>query len=181
VLIEGDRYLYQEKIAQMLDIHHESVKHILRDALNMPKVNIKCVPHALDSSQKAVLVKVSRRLLDFLESRTGRSLLNVYTADETWVHLDNPRTSMWISADVTMAIRVRCTVTSKKRMFWTDFSRTGIGAVVVLPARQSFNKKFSSGTVLPSIVDNRTPSRPELRANRTFLHLDSARPHFRQI
>jgi hypothetical protein len=82
-LIEGEGYLSQKKIAQMLGIHHETVKRILRNDLNMRKVNFKWVPHALNSSQKAVRVPVLRQLLDFLENRTDRGLSNVYTRDQT--------------------------------------------------------------------------------------------------
>jgi hypothetical protein len=78
----------------MLDIHDETVKRILGDDLNMRKVNFKWAPHALDSSHKALWVQVLREVLDFLESRTARSLSYVYTGDETWVHLDNPRAYM---------------------------------------------------------------------------------------
>jgi hypothetical protein len=63
-------------------------------------------------------------------------------------------------------------------MFWIDFSRTGIGVVMMLPAEQSFNKDFFDGMVLPSIVEDRALSRPKLKANGPFLHLDNARPHF---
>jgi hypothetical protein len=176
-LIEGQGYLSHKKIAQILGAHHEAIKGILRNDLNMRKVNFKWVPHALDSSHKAVRVQVSREILDFLESGTDRCSSNVYTGDETRVHLDNPRTSMWISTDVTRSTRVRRTVASQKRMFWIAFPRRDVGAVVMLPAGQCFNKDFFAGTVLPSIADDRVLSPPKLKANETFLYLDNARPH----
>jgi hypothetical protein len=71
------------KITQMRGIHHQLAKRNLGDDLNMYKVNFKWVPHALDNSQKAVRVQVSRDLLDFLESRPDQILSNVYTGDET--------------------------------------------------------------------------------------------------
>jgi Mn-dependent DtxR family transcriptional regulator len=40
-LIEGKGYISQKKIARMLGIHHETVKRILRDDLNMRKMNFK--------------------------------------------------------------------------------------------------------------------------------------------
>jgi hypothetical protein len=61
-------------------------------------------------------------------------------------------------------------------MFWIALFRTGIGAVVMLLAGQSFNKDFFAGTMLPSIVDNRALSGPKLKASGTCLHLDNARP-----
>jgi hypothetical protein len=83
VLIEGDRYISQKKIAQMPGIPNETAKRILRDDVKMRKVNFTWEPHALDSSQKAVRVQVSPELLDFLESCPDLSLSNVYTGDET--------------------------------------------------------------------------------------------------
>jgi hypothetical protein len=76
-LIESEGYLSQKEIAHVLRIHREKVKSILRGDLNMRKVNFKWLPHALNSSQKAARVDVSRELLAFLESRTDRSLSNV--------------------------------------------------------------------------------------------------------
>jgi hypothetical protein len=134
----------------------------------MRKVNFKWLPHARNSPQKAVRVEASRELLAFLESRTDQSLSNVYTEDELWIYLDNPRTSMWIGAEVTRPTRVRRTVDSRKRMFWIDFSRTGIGAVVMLPAQQSFNKNFFAGTVLLHVVEDRELTRPKLKAHGLF-------------
>jgi hypothetical protein len=46
----------------MPGIHHKTETRMLRDDLSMRKVKFKWVPHALDSSQKAVRVQVSREL-----------------------------------------------------------------------------------------------------------------------
>jgi histone-lysine N-methyltransferase SETMAR len=62
-------------------------------------------------------------------------------------------------------------------MFWIDFSRTGIGAVVMLPVGESFNAVFFADTVLPSVIEDRALTRPRLRARDIFLHLDNARHH----
>jgi hypothetical protein len=101
----------------MLSIHHETIKRILPYALNMRKVNFKWVPHTLDNSKKAVRRHVSRERLNFLESRTDRSLSNGYIVDETWVYLNNPRTSMRIAAGAASLARVLRIVVSKKPMF----------------------------------------------------------------
>jgi hypothetical protein len=126
---------------------------------------------ALNVSQKSARVEISRELLAFPESRPDRSVWSVYAGDETWVYLDNPRPSMWIGADAARPTRVPRTVASKKRMFWTDFFPTGIGAVDMLPAGQSFNMDFFIGTMLPSIAEDRAQTRPKMTARRTFLQL----------
>jgi hypothetical protein len=59
-----------------------------------------------------------------------------------------------------------------KPMVWIDSSRPGIGAVVMLPEGQSLNKDLFAGTVPPNIVDERTLSRPKLKASGTFLQID---------
>jgi hypothetical protein len=59
-LLAGEEYLFQKKIAQMLDIHHETIKRMLRDNLNVHNLNFKRVPRALNNSQKAVRIQVSR-------------------------------------------------------------------------------------------------------------------------
>jgi hypothetical protein len=58
-LSEGKRNLSRKKIASMLSIDHETVKCVLRDDLNMRKVNFKWVPYALNDSQKACRIQVS--------------------------------------------------------------------------------------------------------------------------
>jgi hypothetical protein len=83
-LIEGEGCLSHENIAQILGVHRETVKRILRHDLNMRKVNFKWVPHALDNCEKAVRVRVLQEPLDFFEGRTDQNVPNVYTGGETW-------------------------------------------------------------------------------------------------
>jgi hypothetical protein len=83
---------------------------------------------------------------------------------------------MWIGANVTRPARIQRTVASMKRMFWIDSSRPGIGAVVMLFGGRTLNKDFFAGTVPPNIVDERTLSRPKLKASGTFLQIDKTRP-----
>jgi hypothetical protein len=91
-LIKGEGHLPQMKIAQMLGIHDETVKRILRDELNMVKLPFKWVPHALDSSQKAVRIQVSREPLDFRESRTEACRMSALGMKRgcTWLILGHP-------------------------------------------------------------------------------------------
>jgi hypothetical protein len=59
-------------------------------------------------------------------------------------------------------------------MLWIEFSRTAIGAVVMLPVGRSLNKGFFTGTGLPSIVDDRVLNCSKPKGNRTFRYLDKA-------
>jgi hypothetical protein len=62
-------------------------------------------------------------------------------------------------------------------MCWIDFSRTGIGAVMMPHAQQSFNKDCFVGTVLLRVVEDRELTRPKVQAHGTFRHFDNAPPH----
>jgi hypothetical protein len=84
---------------------------------------------------------------------------------------------MGIEANVMRPGQVRRTIASKQRMFWVVFSWTGIDAVVMLLAGQSFCQNFFVGTVLPSIVDDSALSRPKFKASGTILCFDEARSH----
>jgi hypothetical protein len=42
--------------------------------------------------------------LEFLESKPGRQLVNVYTGDEIWIHYNNPQSSMSAGVDIAKPI-----------------------------------------------------------------------------
>jgi hypothetical protein len=56
--------------------------------------------YTLSIGKKQERVQFSTELLEFLEARAPRELVNIYTGDETWVHYDNPRSSMRVGVDV---------------------------------------------------------------------------------
>jgi hypothetical protein len=69
------------------------------------------------------------------------------------------------------ASRGRRTVACKKCMFWIDFLRTDIGAVIMLPAEQSFSKDLLAGTVLPSTWCPESPRPLPSRCARLFTEI----------
>jgi hypothetical protein len=150
---------------------------ILRNDLQMRKINLNYLPYALDTSQKATRIDISWEILVFLENHTDRSLCSVYAREETGIYLCNFLEAMWIAADVAQPIRVWRTVIFRKLMFWINFSGTWIGAIVMLPPEQNLNKEFFTGIFLSRITENRAQTRPKLKARRNFVHLDKAWPH----
>jgi hypothetical protein len=61
-LIESERFLSHKQIGHMFGLHQDAAKRILRDDLQMRKVNCKWILHTLSSSQKASRVQVSKDL-----------------------------------------------------------------------------------------------------------------------
>jgi hypothetical protein len=112
-LIEGEGYLSQANTAQMLDIHYETVKVILRYDLSMRRVNFKWVPHELNISQKAVRVQFAEgEVISWKAVQT--EVCKIYTLEVkhrcTWIIPRHPCGSVPMLGG-------RHTVASKKRMF----------------------------------------------------------------
>jgi hypothetical protein len=112
--LSKNSYLSQRRITSILSIHQSTVKHILREDLSLWKVKFKWIPHLLDDHQKSERVQLSTELLEFLESKLKRQLVNVYTGDERWICYDNPRSSMWAGVDFARPTRARPFIEAKK-------------------------------------------------------------------
>jgi hypothetical protein len=62
-------------------------------------------------------------------------------------------------------------------MFLIQFSTAGVGAMVMLPPGQSFNRDLFIDKVLPTITNNMALGRAKSKALEPFLHLDNMRSH----
>jgi hypothetical protein len=80
-LLDGNSYLSQKRIANILSIHWSTMKQVSCADLLLRKVNFIWILHLLDDDQKSETVRRSTELLRFLESRSQRQLANVYTGD----------------------------------------------------------------------------------------------------
>jgi hypothetical protein len=81
-LLVDDPYLSQKPIAGILSIHQGTVKQILLEKLSLRKVNFKWILHCWNEGQKQERVRLSTKLLEFLEARAPKDLANVYIGDE---------------------------------------------------------------------------------------------------
>jgi len=176
-LIQENPFLSQKKICQILGIHHQTARRIIEEDLQFRRINFRWIPHSLDSSQKASRVRVAKELLQMLEQSSDQTRRNIFTGDETWIYLDNPRNSMWGGADVERPTRIRRTIGAKKVMFWIDFSMRGRWTVVMLPPGQSFNSDFFKHEVIEQFVADQREKRPRMGARGLFLHMDNAPAH----
>jgi hypothetical protein len=122
-------------------------------------------------------MQVSKDVPRILGCTSDRKLGNVYAGAEMWVYMENPRMSMWIRADVARPAVSRRPIGTKWCMFFIEFSKVGLGAIVMLPPRQRVNRDFFGNTVLSSLIDDRALSRRKLKVRGMFLPLDNARPH----
>jgi hypothetical protein len=66
--IKERSFLSQEKIVQILSLHHDLVKRLITEELNMRRVDLKQVPDALTASPKLERVKISGKLFGQLNT-----------------------------------------------------------------------------------------------------------------
>jgi hypothetical protein len=127
-------------------------KRILTQELGPRKINFGWIPRKLATKSNAAPVAISRQLLTFRDLCSEQKLCDILTEGETWIDADNPRSSMWVSADIERPTRVRHTISQKKFIFWICFSCTGAFNVVTL-VRRSY--QTASSTVSPGSVIGR--------------------------
>jgi hypothetical protein len=93
-MTEENSYRSQKKIARLSSLHHDVVKRLIKEELNLRRVNFKRAPHTLTASQKMEGVIISRKLFGQLNKLQVTDLARVITGDETWLYFENPRFAM---------------------------------------------------------------------------------------
>ena len=88
-LVNSDRRIQVEEIAQALGISHGSISTILHDHLGMRKLTAHWVPKSLSDEQMATRASVCNTLLKRFMSKDD-FILRLVTVDETWVHYYEP-------------------------------------------------------------------------------------------
>jgi hypothetical protein len=116
-------------------------------------------------------------LLEFFESKSECSLANVYTRNETWIHSNEPWSSMCANVDVAKPIHSRPFIGMKKVMIWVYFSRFGIGNIVLLLPKEIFDREFFVEIVLSDFDEERAGNRQRKCYKDISLHLDNTIPH----
>jgi hypothetical protein len=104
-------------LAEALSLHHDIVKRLMMEELNLRQVNFKWVPHTLTASQKLESIKGSRTFFGQFNKDQVTDLARVIRDDETWAYSENPRSAMWVEADGRSLNRPKQLIGTKKVMF----------------------------------------------------------------
>jgi [histone H3]-lysine36 N-dimethyltransferase SETMAR len=91
-LVNNDRRVTVEEVAEGAGISVGSAHHILHDCLGMRKVCAKWVPKLLLPDQKATRVDICQDLLRRYKEQGESFLLRIVTQDESWFHMHEPET-----------------------------------------------------------------------------------------
>ena len=91
-------FISAREMAEAIGVDKNTVTRVLREELFMTKMNYKWIPHNLSPDLKIKRVATAKRMLEIL--KTNQRWGNIYTGDETWVYLRNPRKSLWIKSGI---------------------------------------------------------------------------------
>jgi histone-lysine N-methyltransferase SETMAR len=173
--MDHEPYASAREIANHLECDKNTVTKILRDELHMTKVNIRWIPKDLSDAQKSERVRIATQMLATLSDREEYKY--VFTQDETWIYLSNPRKMMWISSGSTRPRAEKRAIGARKVMISVIFNQCGFASIVMLPPGETINKIFFADEVIADFVENIKIPKPSSKKNNVKLHCDNAPAH----
>jgi len=151
-LIDGDPFASAREIANRLRCDKDTVVKILREDHQVSKVNARWIPKQLSDFQKSERVRIANEMLQVLTDQRQHELL--YTHDETWIHLENPRKMMWIMSGAARPREAKRVQGARKVMISVIFNANGIASIVMLPRGEKFTKTSYYNSVIADFVKN---------------------------
>jgi len=174
-LMEIDEHISARDLSGAIGVDKMTIIRALREDLSMVKVNFRWVPHRLTPQIKQKRVEIAHQMLKTI--RAQRYLGNIYTSDETWIYLRNPRRSMWTQSGVSPPTCEKRTIGSKKAMISVIWSSSGMKSIVLLPQGEKFTQEFFKKVVLGNLSRYFEMYRPSRTGSGILLHLDNASAH----
>ena len=128
-MVEHDARLSVKDIASCTGISEGSVQTMLKKRLDLKKVCARWVPHLLTEEQKTQRLKCARELLKTYKGCNSRTIFNLLTGDETWVHMFEPQrrtdNKQWKRKDKKRPCIAKRTISSKKKLYAIIFNSSG--------------------------------------------------------
>lgn len=90
-LVLADRRISAKRVAEIVGISDERVRHILHNILDMRKLSAKWVPKCLQADQKRKRVETARDIINRFDGREN-FVTRLITMDETWLYHYDPET-----------------------------------------------------------------------------------------
>ena len=175
IFIKQCPYASAREIASTVECDKRTVSKILKNELGMNKVNIRWIPKMLTDHHKLERVRLAKEMLTVLTNQNQYKL--VYTQDETWIYLQNPRKTMWVMSGMERPMVEKRQIGAKKLMISVIFNVNGIASVVVLPRGQIFNKRFFIDVVIDDFIKKVKIPKSRDEKRKVKLHCDNAPVH----
>jgi hypothetical protein len=150
---------------------------ILHDNLGMKKFNLRWVPYALNSSQKAERVMLSHEILAVLESDRRNSFQNVITGDESWFFLCYLRDSIWAQSRDEVSERISQKIDSEKCLISVFWCVNGIHSLADMPKGSIYDSVFFCDIIVSRLVQGLCSDSARRSLKGCYIHLDNVGPY----
>lgn len=182
-LVDEDRRMTVEQIAEALGLSYGCVWNILHEDLGMSKLNARWVPKLLTDSQKKVRADVCKELLNQYNANPGQFLSQVVTGDESWFHYYEPeskrQSQQWIKRGEMPPVKAKTTQSAGKRMATVFWDSKGILLLEWLPEGETVNSSYYI-KILTKLKEEIKSQRRGKWTRQVYLLHDNARPHTSQ-
>ena len=124
------------------------------------------MPHLVTKEQKLARVRIAKQLLKQFPKYNNRSVANIITGDETWVHFYEPKRKIQNKIWATKVSKRPCiakrTLSIKKVMYVIFFANQGPAFHIAVPKCKSVNARFYKGNVLHKLKKYFLSRRPAI-------------------
>ena len=179
-ILDADRRLTVEQVADAIGLPPSSVHVIITEHLGMHRVVARWVPKLLSDKQKQERVTVSMDCLAMYRAAPGNFLDRIVTGDEAWFYYYDPETkaqsSEWCVPNEPPPIKAKVIPSAGKRMATVFWDNKGILLIKWLPEGQTINSNYYV-EVLTELKDVIKKERRGKWSKRVLLHHDNAPAH----
>ncbi|XP_015794241.1 histone-lysine N-methyltransferase SETMAR-like [Tetranychus urticae] len=171
------------EISARFELSHETARTILRNDLDLQKMNARWVPKTLSLTEKRRRVAIARSTLAEFGDEWENFLSRIVTGDETWVSYETPESRLdcaeWLPRGSKPPEIPKIRNERRKIMATIFWDCEGILLIKVMPKGTTINSD-SYCQILDELRENiKEKRRGKLRSKVILLH-DNARPHTSQ-
>ena len=184
-LLEEDRRVTVDYVAQHVGISHGSAHSILVEHLGMAKVSARWVPKLLSEVQMQSRVDISTANLTRFDAEGWDFLRRVVTGDECWVHHYDPETKRqsmsWKRPDSPTPVKARALPSAGKVMAIIFWDCKGVILTHFVPKARTVNGEYYSDLLINELRPAILEKRRGLQNRGIILHHDNAPSHTANI
>ena len=177
-LLNSDRQITCDDIAQELGISHGSVHTILTECLNMIKIAAHWVPHCLSKVGKDRRVKICTQLLHQYHNEAENMLKRVVAIDETWIRSFEQelkrQSSEWHTKNSPRPVKFRRSLNNPKILMIFAYDINGVLTSHRVLTGQTANKEYYEMYIRKILRPAICRKRPELLEATPLILQDNA-------
>ena len=179
-LVEEDRRITIDAIANEVGISHGSAFSILNKNLGLSKLSARWVPKALREDQLNQRAELSLAVLTKIESNEAEFFDQIVTGDETWIHQYDPESKIqskqWLPRGSAAPVKFKVARSAQKVMATVFWDTKGVILIDYLEGQKTITGNYYKG-VLQKLKTALAKKRRGKLHRRLLFHHDNAPAH----